>query len=432
MDKSLAIQVTNLSKKYRLGTIGMTSLREDLSRWWGRNKQIPSTGKNTKTAGIDRSRMINDSEFWALNDLSFQIHKGEVVGLIGANGSGKSTILKILSRITEPSVGEVRVRGKVASLLEVGTGFHPELTGRENVYVNGAILGMTRREVDKKFDEIVAFAGIADFIDTPIKRYSSGMTVRLGFAVAAHLDPDILIVDEVLAVGDAAFQKQCIGKMKAISKSGRTIIFVSHNMASIEALCSKSILLDQGKIISTGIPKFIIEEYISRNLSDSRHKLKDREDRQGSGLLRVEEIEIVDNELQKINFAKTGSTLCLLVTFSYTEKSYPNTRFCLSFTNGKGERISTICSNLINYCHDFSKNKSILIKFDSLNLVPDIYRVTSFLTINEDIADWVSDALRFEVFEGDFYGTGNLPPVGQGSFLAQFSMKECSIPDDEN
>ena len=251
--------------------------------------------------------------------------------------------------------------------MEVGTGFHPELTGRENVYINGAILGMTRREVDAKFDEIVEFAGVSDFIDTPIKRYSSGMTVRLGFAVAAHLDPDILIVDEVLAVGDAAFQKKCIGKMQSISDSGRTIIFVSHNMASIESLCSQSIFLDQGKIISTGIPKVIIEEYMSRNLSDSTHKLKDREDRQGSGLLRVEKIEIVDDKLQKINFAKTGTTLSLIITFSYTVKSYPNTRFCLSFTNGKGERIFTICSNLINYCHDFSKNKAILIKFDKLN-----------------------------------------------------------------
>ena len=186
MDSSLAIEATNLSKKYRLGTIGMSSLREDLSRWWGRKKQNASAQINTKTAGIDQSRMINDSEFWALHDLNFQIPKGEVVGLIGANGSGKSTLLKILSRITEPTQGEVKIRGKVASLLEVGTGFHPELTGRENVYINGAILGMTRREVDAKFDEIVEFAGVSDFIDTPIKRYSSGMTVRLGFAVAAH------------------------------------------------------------------------------------------------------------------------------------------------------------------------------------------------------------------------------------------------------
>ena len=220
MNSSLAIEATNLSKKYRLGTIGMSSLREDLSRWWRRKHACELDVKKESNAGIELSRMINDSEFWALHDLNFRIPKGEVVGLIGANGSGKSTLLKILSRITEPSSGQVKVRGKVASLLEVGTGFHPELTGRENIYINGAILGMTRREVTDKFDEIVEFAGVSDFIDTPIKRYSSGMTVRLGFAVAAHLDPDILIVDEVLAVGDAEFQKKCLGKMEDISNNG--------------------------------------------------------------------------------------------------------------------------------------------------------------------------------------------------------------------
>ena len=246
MDKSLALKANNLSKKYRLGTIGMTSLREDISRWLKRDKTDIAKNAPNK-AGIEQSRMINDNEFWALHDLNFEIPQGEVVGLIGANGSGKSTLLKILSRITEPSVGEVKVRGKVASLLEVGTGFHPELTGLENVYVNGAILGMTRREVEKKFDEIVDFAGVADFIDTPIKRYSSGMTVRLGFAVAAHLDPDILIVDEVLAVGDLRFQNRCINQMQKIAQSGKTVIFVSHQMATVENLCKSSMLLDKGK-----------------------------------------------------------------------------------------------------------------------------------------------------------------------------------------
>ena len=278
MNKSLAIQATNLSKKYRLGTIGMTSLREDLSRWWNRNKnETPKDASNQ--AGIEHSRMINDHEFWALHDLNFEIHQGEVVGLIGANGSGKSTLLKILSRITEPSEGEVRVRGKVASLLEVGTGFHPELTGRENVYVNGAILGMTRREVDKKFDEIVDFAGVADFIDTPIKRYSSGMTVRLGFAVAAHLDPDILIVDEVLAVGDLRFQNRCINQMQKIAQSGKTVLFVSHQMATVENLCKSSFLLDKGKIIYSGSSREVINEYrktMNETLSSLLKRKKER------------------------------------------------------------------------------------------------------------------------------------------------------------
>ena len=308
MDKSLAIRATNLSKKYRLGTIGMTSLREDLSRWWNRNKnETPKDASNQ--AGVERSRMINDHEFWALHDLNFEIPQGEVVGLIGANGSGKSTLLKILSRITEPSEGEVKVRGKVASLLEVGTGFHAELTGRENIYINGAILGMTRREVDKKFDEMVDFAGVTDFIDTPIKRYSSGMTVRLGFAVAAHLDPDILIVDEVLAVGDVTFQKKCIGKMQSISNSGRTIIFVSHNMASIEALCTHSIYLKKGKIISSGKPSTIIKNYISDSTICNEKSIEERTDRKGTGLIKVTSIRLIDENMNTVNFAKTGSHL---------------------------------------------------------------------------------------------------------------------------
>ena len=236
MDESLAIKATNLSKKYRLGTIGISSLRDDLSRWWNRNKKDGQDVKKGSAIVHSDSRMINSNEFWALHDLNFSINKGEVVGLVRANGSGKSTLLKILSRITEPSKGQVKVRGKVASLLEVGTGFHPELTGRENVYINRAILGMTRREVTTKFEEIIDFAGVSDFIDTPIKRYSSGMTVRLGFAVAAHLDPDILIVDEVLAVGDLRFQNRCIQQMRKIAHSGKKVLFVSHQIQKIESL----------------------------------------------------------------------------------------------------------------------------------------------------------------------------------------------------
>ena len=423
MNESLALQAINLSKKYRLGTIGMTSLREDLSRWWkgGKNKIVTN---DYNKAGIEHSRMINNHEFWAIHDLNFEIHQGEVVGLIGANGSGKSTLLKILSRITEPSEGGVRVRGKVASLLEVGTGFHPELTGRENVYINGAILGMTRKEVDKKFDEIVDFAGVEDFIETPIKRYSSGMTVRLGFAVAAHLDPDILIVDEVLAVGDVTFQKKCVGKMQSIANSGRTIIFVSHNMASIEALCTNSIYLKKGKIISSGKPSTIIKNYISDSTICNEKSIEERTDRKGTGLIKVTSIRLIDENMNTVNFAKTGSHLIFRISFSDTKNIFASSKFCLSFSNGKGERISTICSNLINYSHRFDRNKDLVIKFDKLHLVPDLYRITTFLTLNDEISDWLINAFDFEVFEGDFYGTGNLPPTGQGSFLADFKMVE--------
>ncbi len=241
------IEVRNLSKRYQLGAIGATSLREETSRLWSRLRGHPHP--DTK-------------EFWALREVSFDIQPGEVVGVIGRNGAGKSTLLKILSRITEPTSGTAKLRGRVASLLEVGTGFHPELTGRENVFLNGAILGMTRAEVRRKFDEIVAFAEVEKFIDTPVKRYSSGMYVRLAFAVAAHLEPEILIIDEVLAVGDAAFQKKCLGKMREVSADhGRTIFFVSHNASAIRSLCSHALLLELGRVTQFGPSPSVLETY---------------------------------------------------------------------------------------------------------------------------------------------------------------------------
>jgi lipopolysaccharide transport system ATP-binding protein len=245
------IEVRNLSKRYQLGAIGATSLREEASRLWDRVRGIPHP--DTK-------------EFWALRDVSFDIQPGEVVGVIGRNGAGKSTLLKILSRITEPTSGTAKLRGRVASLLEVGTGFHPELTGRENVFLNGAILGMTRAEVRRKFDEIVAFAEVDQFIDTPVKRYSSGMYVRLAFAVAAHLEPEILIVDEVLAVGDAQFQKKCLGKMNEVSRTeGRTVLFVSHNLEAIEHLCTSAIYFSHGRLLGAGTPGDMLAIYVSHS-----------------------------------------------------------------------------------------------------------------------------------------------------------------------
>jgi lipopolysaccharide transport system ATP-binding protein len=242
------IEVHGLSKRYRLGAIGATSLREEFHRYIDRWR------------GIERS---NEKEFWALRDVSFEVQPGEVVGVIGHNGAGKSTLLKILSRITEPTSGTARMRGRVASLLEVGTGFHPELTGRENIFLNGAILGMTRGEVRAKLDEIVAFAEVEKFIDTPVKRYSSGMYVRLAFAVAAHLEPEILIIDEVLAVGDVQFQQKCLGKMQEVaSGDGRTILFVSHSMQAVAALCSRGLLFRNGAIVAVGAPAEIVSQYL--------------------------------------------------------------------------------------------------------------------------------------------------------------------------
>jgi lipopolysaccharide transport system ATP-binding protein len=259
------IEVQNLSKQYRLGNVGTGTMAHDFNRWWHRvrGKEDPYL-----TIGETNDRTTKgESEYvWALRDISFNVMPGEVLGLIGRNGAGKSTLLKILSRITIPSTGSVRLRGRVASLLEVGTGMHGELTGRENIYLNGTILGMRRHEIDRKFDEIIDFAGIERYLDTPVKRYSSGMFIRLGFAVAAFLEPEILIVDEVLAVGDAEFQKKCLGKMRDVSEGeGRTILFVSHNMASVKTLCNKAAVLENGLISFQGITEDAVAHYLTGN-----------------------------------------------------------------------------------------------------------------------------------------------------------------------
>ena len=421
MDKSLAIQATNLSKKYRLGTIGMTSLREDLSRWWNRNKnEIVKNDSNQ--AGIENSRMINDHEFWALHDLNFEIPQGEVVGLIGANGSGKSTLLKILSRITEPSQGEVKVRGKVASLLEVGTGFHAELTGRENIYVNGAILGMTRKEVDKKFDEIVDFAGVTDFIDTPIKRYSSGMTVRLGFAVAAHLDPDILIVDEVLAVGDAAFQKKCIGKMQSISSSGRTIIFVSHNMASVEALCTHGHMLEKGKLVKSGPINETISYYLSKlDHNAAQQSLEDKK-REGSGEIKVRSIRMLNSENQEIQTIPCGKVVSFEFQFQKNKEINGIPTFGVSVISSKGINVTWLNHKLTDQEIDLNKTEKLIFEIKRLSLAPGSYYLTTFIGNNGSPVDWITKAFQFEVAGGSFYSNGLLPRDGQALALTDFNV----------
>ncbi|EAY31985.1 ABC transporter ATP-binding protein [Microscilla marina] len=268
----IVLSVENLYKQYRLGLVGSGTLKDDLARWWARVR-----GKEDPLLKIGESNQLDtiDGDYvWALQDINFDVKQGEVLGIIGKNGAGKSTLLKILSKVTGPTKGNIKVKGRVASLLEVGTGFHPELTGRENIFLNGAILGMNKREIRSKLDEITDFAGVSKYVDTPVKRYSSGMYVRLAFAVAAHLDPEILIVDEVLAVGDADFQKKAIGKMKDVSKGeGRTVLFVSHNMASVKALCTQAIMLKQGQVVYEGEPNNVIEEYLSQDRIDIKNGL---------------------------------------------------------------------------------------------------------------------------------------------------------------
>lgn len=252
-----AIRVEGISKRYRLGSIGSRTLQEDLQRWWARRR-----GGEDPVRPVDRMAASPSGYVWALRDVTFDVQRGEVLGVIGGNGAGKSTLLKILSRVTAPTAGEVRLRGRVASLLEVGTGFHPDLTGRENVFLNAAILGMTRRETVARFERIAEFSGVGPYMDTPVKRYSSGMYVRLAFAVAAHLEPEILVVDEVLAVGDAEFQRKCLGRMGEVARGGRTVLFVSHNMAAVKALCSRAVLLREGRVVRDGPPGEVIDAYL--------------------------------------------------------------------------------------------------------------------------------------------------------------------------
>jgi len=298
MGNNPVIKVENLSKQYRLGEVGTGTISHDLNRWWHRIR-----GKEDPYLRIgesnDRSKKGNSEYVWALQDINFGVQQGEVLGIIGKNGAGKSTLLKILSKVTAPTTGSIKAKGRIASLLEVGTGFHPELTGRENIYLNGAILGMTKREVSAKLDEIVDFSGVERYLDTPVKRYSSGMMVRLGFAVAAHLEPEILIVDEVLAVGDAEFQKKCLGKMHDVSRNdGRTILFVSHNMESIELLCTRTIWVENGTIKEIGPSSSVISSYL-KHYTDLmvQEKSWDYADAPGSNVVKLITCKIIDENI---------------------------------------------------------------------------------------------------------------------------------------
>lgn len=293
---NIAIEFENISKQYALGSIGTGTLSRDLNRWWARVR-----GKEDPYLRIgevnDRSKKATGDFVWALKDINFKVEQGEVLGIIGKNGAGKSTLLKILSRVTSPTTGCIRAKGRIASLLEVGTGFHPEMTGRENIYMNGSIMGMTKAEITRKLDEIVAFAGVEKYIDTPVKRYSSGMTVRLGFAIAAHLEPEILVVDEVLAVGDAEFQRKAIGKMQDVAKGeGRTVLFVSHNMAAVRSLCTKGVLLENGAIAYQGTIDSTIKLYLEVKEEIKSNKIIDKVNWR-KNTLHIDVIKINETEL---------------------------------------------------------------------------------------------------------------------------------------
>ncbi|MCI5138295.1 MAG: ABC transporter ATP-binding protein, partial [Candidatus Electrothrix sp. AR1] len=311
------IQVENLWKEYRLGVIGHGTLTQDLQSWWARvrGKEDP----NSKIAPIlaGQEKQIEGDHFWALRGINLEVKEGEILGIIGKNGAGKSTLLKILSRVTAPTRGNIKVKGRIASLLEVGTGFHPELTGRENIFMNGAILGMSKQEIKTKLEEIIDFSGVESFVDTPVKRYSSGMYVRLAFAVAAHLEPEILIIDEVLAVGDAAFQKKCLGKMQEISGAGRAVLFVSHNMAAISTLCSRTILLNNGEVVDNGPTSDVVLSYFDR----TAEKTKNNNIATGDSYCRLIEAKIINQKNDNVNEVLLGNDFKILMSYQIVQES---------------------------------------------------------------------------------------------------------------
>jgi lipopolysaccharide transport system ATP-binding protein len=337
-----AIKVENLSKAYQLGDFGTGTISRDLERYWARlrGKEDPflKIGETNDRTSAGKSDIV-----WSLKDINFEVQQGDAVGIIGRNGAGKSTLLKILSRVTSPTTGSVKVKGRIASLLEVGTGFHPELTGRENIYLNGAILGMRKAEIKRKFDEIVTFAGVERYIDTPVKRYSSGMYVRLAFAVAAHLESEILIVDEVLAVGDAEFQKKCLGKMGDISKSeGRTVLFVSHNMGSILNLCNNCILLNQGIIERIGLPQAIVQQYYKQNLESAETQ------KNGSANIYIKQIITCDPENNHVSNFSHAEEIGLMITIG-VNKFDPIQNIGVALLTRDKRRVFTINKQLAEF-----------------------------------------------------------------------------------
>lgn len=376
------------------------------------------TFRDMLTSGFRKSASVSKSDFWALNNVSFDVQAGDRVGIVGRNGAGKSTLLKILSRIVDPTKGRIEINGRLASLLEVGTGFHPELSGRENVFLNGSILGMSRSEIARKFEEIVAFAEVGKFIDTPVKRYSSGMYVRLAFAVAAHLEPEILVVDEVLAVGDSEFQKKCIGKMKEVSSDGRTILFVSHNMAAVQNLCNKSIFLKHGELVDYGDTSLILPKYLKSTDQGSSVDLRSRADRSGSGHIRFTSFDVCDSKGEQLLTPQTGQDVMLRFAF---EKNGEVNRLHLAvgIDDEYGTRITHLSNEVTNQIFEKVEKDQhyIQILIPQLPLKNGSYSFTLYSTVNGELADYIQNAGSFFVESGDFYGTGKLPPEGQGNFL---------------
>jgi lipopolysaccharide transport system ATP-binding protein len=416
------IEIRNISKQYQLGERSRfhESFRETLidtfRKPWQRLRGSPRNVNETPRA----------TSFWALRNVSLDIERGDTVGIIGSNGAGKSTLLKILSQITEPTEGYIKIRGRMASLLEVGTGFHPELTGRENIYLNGSILGMHKVEIDAKFDEIVEFSGIGKFLDTPVKRYSSGMYVRLAFSIAAHLDPEIMIVDEVLAVGDVGFQRKCLGKMAEASANNRTIFFVSHNLAAVETLCNRAIVLRDGMVVFTGDAKDAIDYYLHNaaveDFSSASHIVDlscapGRSPKYDPHLTSVELY--TSNDMPVCGELPLGAPLKAVIHFTL-KRPCASFDASIAFDTLSGQRICTAHSAYEpERIHEVRSGEQVLVcDIPSVPLIPGEYKLSVGLDIPTNIeVDWVEDVKRVTVTRTDYYGTGIVPT--KGAFLLQ-------------
>lgn len=420
---SIVIKVENLSKQYRLGNIGLGTISHDINRWWYnvRGKEDPYLKIGEEN---NRSKKGISEYVWALRDINFEVKQGEVLGIIGRNGAGKSTLLKILSRTTTPTTGQVKIKGRVASLLEVGTGFHPELTGRENVFLNGAILGMTKQEIKSKFDEIVDFAGVEKYIDTPVKRYSSGMHVRLAFGVAAHLDPEILIVDEVLAVGDAEFQKKALGKMKDVSnKDGRTVLFVSHNMGAIKSLCNSAILLNHGTINFEGDLYSVIDNYLVSSEREVHANIENNINRSGTQNVKFADFYFENKNGETVNHLLTGEDIVFVFVIKVANKKIQKVNIGFSIHDMYGDPLTVLYSGYQNVLFNNFKEgyNHIRLKIKNFSISPGKLYIKGRIEENGLESDWYKDNLGIINIEmGDFYQTGN---VGATNWNSKFLIK---------
>lgn len=424
---SIILKAENISKQYRLGLVGTGTISDDLKRWWyrARGKEDPFLQVGAENT---RDAKATENYVWALRDINFEIKTGEVLGIIGKNGAGKSTLLKILSRVTAPTTGSIKTKGRIASLLEVGTGFHGELTGRENIYLNGAILGMAKSEINAKLDEIIDFSGCKRYIDTPVKRYSSGMTVRLGFAVAAHLEPEILVVDEVLAVGDAEFQKKAIGKMQDISSGeGRTVLFVSHNMNSVQSLCTRALLLENGKIKSEGNTEKVISKYL-KGSKESLTDLSQIEDRKGEGKIIFTKM-VLGNPFSESNIFSLGEKIGFHIDFSLRKDLVTNNlRVLIGVYNEKEEGIMRFDSDatanlkIDNY---IKTGRISCLMVDHLNLMPGRYSVNIAVFNDGVLQDHIAGKVLFDIVNDNYLG-GNktLDENGLSKVLYKHTWKQ--------